>query len=299
VISQDLAKKIRRIQITTNRIVNQVMAGQYQSAFKGRGMEFAEVREYTPGDDIRTIDWNVTARAGRSKKYLELYVKQYVEERELTVLFLNDLSGSQFFGTKNRMKSELAAEICAILAFSAIRSNDRVGSILFSDTVQSFIPPQKGTQHVLRVIRDLLYTRPETRGTNINAVLEYLNRIQKRRAVVFLVSDFLNSGFEKNLKLTSRRHDLVSIVVEDPCEYNLPDAGWLNLYDSETGSAHTVNTSNPSVREAWSREMETMRNNRDLMLKRAGVDTLYVSTAESYEADLYRFLRNRARRMRG
>ena len=297
-ISKDLAKKIRRIQITTNRIINQVMAGQYQSAFKGRGMEFAEVREYTPGDDIRSIDWNVTARVGRVNNSLQLYVKQYVEERELTVLFLNDMSGSQFFGTKNRLKSELAAEISAILAFSAIRNNDRIGSILFSDTVMSFIPPNKGTQHVLRVVRDLLYTHPETRGTNISGVLEYLNRIQKRRAVVFLVSDFLDSGFEKNLKLTARRHDLVAIVVEDPREYQLPDAGWLTLYDLETNRSYNVNTSKPAVRKAWSQEMETARNNRDNMLKRAGVDTLYVSTAKSYESDLYRFLRNRTRRMR-
>jgi len=292
VLTQDLAKKIRRIQITTTRIVNQVMAGQYQSAFRGRGMEFAEVREYTPGDDIRTIDWNVTARFGKP------FVKQFVEERELTVLFLNDLSGSQFFGSVNRLKSELAAEICAVLAFSAIRNNDRVGSVLFSDTIHNFIPPKKGTQHVLRVVRDLLYTRPENRGTDIAGVLDYLNRIQKRRAVVFLVSDFLGSDFEKNLRLAARRHDLVAVVVEDPREYELPDAGWLTLRDPETGRAWTVNTSRKQVRDTWKSEMEKLRADRDRLLKSIGIDTLYVSTAHSYESDLYRFLKNRARRMR-
>lgn len=291
-LTQDLAKKIRRIQITTTRIVNQVMAGQYQSAFRGRGMEFAEVREYMPGDDIRTIDWNVTARFGKP------FVKQFVEERELTVLFLNDLSGSQFFGSCNRLKSELAAEICAVLAFSAIRNNDRVGSILFSDTIHNFIPPKKGTQHVLRVVRDLLYTRPESRGTDINGVLEYLNRIQKRRAVVFLVSDFLGSDYEKNLRLAARRHDLVSIVVEDPREYALPDAGWLTLRDPETGRVFHVNTSRKQVRDTWNTEMQALRNERDRLFKSIGIDTLYVSTAQSYESDLFRFLRNRARRMR-
>lgn len=274
------------------------MAGQYQSAFKGRGMEFAEVREYIPGDDIRTIDWNVTARAGRLSGALQPYVKQYVEERELTVLLVNDMSGSHFFGTQNRLKSELSAEISAILAFSAIRNNDRVGSILFSDEIQSFIPPQKGTQHVLRVIRDLLYTQPDTRGTNIANALEYLNRIQKRRAVVFLVSDFLDTGFEKNLKLAAKRHDLVAIVVEDPREYLLPDAGWLTLNDSETGKVYTINSSNRAVRTKWNETTNTMRQERDRLLQKAGVDVLHVTTERSYESDLYRFLRERTRRMR-
>ena len=297
-ISQDLAKKIKRIQITTNRIVNQVMAGQYQSAFKGRGMEFAEVREYTPGDDIRTIDWNVTARAGRANNCLQPYVKQYVEERELTVIFLNDLSGSQFFGTKNNLKTELAAEICAILAFSAIRNNDRVGSLLFSDTIHSFIPPKKGTQHVLRVVRDLLYSRPGSRGTDINGALEYLNRIQKKRAVVFLVSDFMDENYDKNLKLSARRHDLVAIVIEDPAEHILPDAGWISLHDPETNEKFTLNSSRKDVRDAWNDEVQSRKEKRDRLLKKAGLDTLYISTEKSYESDLYRFIRDRARRMR-
>ncbi|MBN1297016.1 DUF58 domain-containing protein [bacterium] len=291
-LTQDLAKKIRRIQITTHRIVNQVMAGQYQSAFRGRGMEFAEVREYTPGDDIRTIDWNVTARFGKP------FVKQYIEERELTVLFLHDLSGSLHFGTRNRLKSDLAAEVSAVLAFSAIRNNDRVGCILFSDTIRTVIPPKKGAQHVLRVIRDILYTPPETHGTRIADALDYLNRIQKRRAVVFLVSDFFDSDYEKSLRLAARRHDLVAIVVEDPAEYDLPNAGWMTLRDTETNRIHTIDTSNRAVRTAWQNHMDTLRAERDHRLKRIGLDTLVVSTARSYDADLYRFLRNRARRIR-
>ncbi|MBN1879000.1 DUF58 domain-containing protein [bacterium] len=291
-ITSDLAKKIRRIQITTNRIVNQVMAGQYQSAFKGRGMEFSEVREYSPGDDIRIIDWNVTAR------YQRPFVKQFVEERELTVLFLIDISGSQHFGTSRTLKSDLAAELSAILAFSAIRSNDRVGSILFSNRVETYVPPKKGTQHVLRVIRDILYTRPAAATTNISDVLEYLNRVQKRRAVVFLVSDFLDQGFEKNMRLAAKRHDLVALVVEDPAESNLPAAGWMAMRDPETGRELLVNTSRSSVRRAFKERMAGYRSERDRLLKSIGIDTLHVSTARNYESDLYRFLRSRARRMR-
>ncbi len=291
-ITRELAKKIRRIQITTNRIVNQVMAGQYQSAFRGRGMEFTEVREYSPGDDIRTIDWNVTAR------YQKPFVKQYVEERELTVLFLVDVSGSQNFGTTRMLKSELAAELSAVLAFSAIKSNDRVGCILFSDIVESFIPPQKGTQHVLRVIRDILYTRPKASRTDIDSVLDYLNRIQKRRAVVFLVSDFLDTHFAKNLRLTARRHDLVAVVVDDPAELRLPNIGWAMLRNPESNKDYMVNTSKALVREEFQRKIAEQRAERDRLLKSARVDTLYVSTDKSYESDLYFFLRNRAKRIR-
>ncbi len=291
-ITRELAKKIRRIQITTTRIVNQVMSGQYQSAFKGRGIEFAEVREYSPGDDIRIIDWNVTAR------YSKPFVKQYVEERELTVLFAVDVSGSQNFGTVNSLKSELAAEISAILAFSAIRNNDRVGCLLFSNSVQNCIPPKKGAQHVLRVVRDILYTKPAAVQTHIADALDYLNKIQKRRAVVFLVSDFLDNNFEKTLRQTAQKHDLVAIVVEDPAEYDLPDAGWLTLGNPESDEEYLVNTSKPEVRKAFRDKMDTHRNNRDRVLKSAGIDVLYVTTAKSYESDLYRFLRNRARRQR-
>jgi uncharacterized protein (DUF58 family) len=292
VITRELAKKIRRIQITTTRIVNQVMSGQYQSAFKGRGIEFAEVREYSPGDDIRIIDWNVTAR------YQYPFVKQYVEERELTVLFAVDISGSQNFGTARSLKSELAAEISAILAFSAIKNNDRVGCLLFSDVVQNCIPPKKGSQHVLRVVRDILFTRPAATQTRIADALDYLNRIQKRRAVVFLVSDFLDTGFEKVLRQTAQKHDLVAIVIEDPAEYELPDAGWMTLGNPESGEEYIVNTSKPAVRKAFNQTMDVHRRNRDRELKSAGIDTLHVSTVKSYESDLYRFLKNRARRLR-
>lgn len=255
-------------------------------------MEFTEVREYSPGDDVRTIDWNVTAR------YQKPFVKQYVEERELTVLFLVDVSGSQNFGTTRMLKSELAAELSAVLAFSAIRSNDRVGCILFSDVVESFIPPQKGTQHVLRVIRDILYTRPKNSRTNIDGVLDYLNRVQKRRAVVFLVSDFLDTQFDKNLRLTARKHDLVAVVVEDPAEQKLPDVGWMMLRNPESNKEYMVNTSKASVRETFQHAITQQRAERDHLLKSARVDTLFVSTDKSYESNLYFFLRNRAKRVR-
>jgi uncharacterized protein (DUF58 family) len=291
-ISKELRKKIRRIEITTNRLVNDAMAGQYLSAFKGRGMEFAEVREYIPGDDIRTIDWNVTARYSRP------FVKQFVEERELTVLFLIDISGSQGFGTSGQLKSELAAEICAILAFSAIKNNDQVGSILFSDRIESYIPPKKGATHVLRVVRDILIAKPEGRSTRIAAALEFLTRVQKRRSVVFLVSDFLDTGYEKALRIVNRRHDLVAVSIEDPREFEVPASGWFSLNDAETEESICVNFSRPSVREAFQQKVMEESQHRDKILSGSKIDHLKLRTDQPYEAFLYRFLQARARRMR-
>ncbi len=290
-ISRELVRKIKRIQITTNRIVNQAMAGQYQSAFKGRGMEFSEVREYIPGDDIRTIDWNVTARFSKP------YVKRYIEERELTVLFLNDISGSLGFGTISRLKSELSAEICAILAFSAIKNNDRIGSILFSDRIESYIAPQKGVQHVLRVIRDLLVQKPIGRGTSITNAVEYLNRVQKRRAVVFLVSDFLDAGYEKAVRIAARRHDLVAVIVEDPRESEMPSVRWMTFQDAETGEEICVDLSKKAIREQFQNQILAARTARDRFIASAGIDCLKIRTDQPYEADLYRFMKSRARRM--
>jgi uncharacterized protein (DUF58 family) len=225
-IPKEILKKIRRLQIVTNRVVSDVFAGEYLSVFKGRGMEFNEVREYQPGDEERDIDWNVTARMGRP------FVKKFVEERELTVMLLVDASASSRFGTRDRFKSELAAELCAVLAFSAIRNKDRVGLVIFTDRIEKFVPPGKGSRHVLRVIREVLYFRPQGRGTDISLALDYLNRVIRRRSVVFLVSDFLAAGFERALRVSARRHDLVALLVRDPREEELPPAGLVRLEDA-------------------------------------------------------------------
>ena len=290
-ISNELLKKIKRIEITTNRIVNSVVGGQYQSAFKGRGMEFSEVREYAPGDDIRTIDWNVTARFGKP------FVKRYIEERELTVMLLNDISGSQYFGTQNQLKSELAAEISAILAFSAIKNNDQVGSILFSNKIQNYIPPKKGSTHVLRVIRDLLFQKASG-PTSINNALEYFGKVQKKRSVVFLVSDFMDDNYEKNLRIAHQHHDFVAIVIEDPTEYELPFMGWLTLEDAESGRIIHLNLRKKAVRNEILKMMEDKRRQRDNLFRSAGIDVIYVRTNKPYHRDLYRFFKRRAERMR-
>ena len=228
-LEAELLKKVRKIHIRSRRMVDDVMAGEYQSAFRGRGMEFDMVREYQEGDEVRMIDWNVTARFGHP------FVKSYVEERELTVMFLVDISASGKFGTLNQLKKETAAELCAVLAFNAIKKNDRIGLILFSDQIELFLPPQKGRTHVLRVIRELLYFKPVGKRTSINTALEYFNRVIKKRAVAFLVSDFLDSGYFKNLNLTNKKHDVVAIEVFDPREKSLPSLGIINLTDPETG----------------------------------------------------------------
>ena len=236
-IPKEILKKVKRIEITTRGLVNDVFSGEYHSVFKGRGMEFSEVREYQIGDDIRTIDWNVTARMGHP------FVKIFEEERELTVMLIVDVSSSGNFGTHSRMKGEIAIEICALLAFSAIKNNDKVGLIIFTDAIEKFIPPKKGKSHVLRVLRELLYHEPKGRQTDIGKTLEYLNRVTKRRSVVFLVSDFINTGYEKALQIANRRHDIVAITVTDPREMNMPDVGFIRLEDAETGEVVLVDTS--------------------------------------------------------
>ena len=245
-IPKELVKKIRYIQIYTSKAVNDVLAGEYHSVFKGQGMEFDEVRAYQPGDDIRTIDWNVTARTGHP------YVKRYVEEREITVFFLVDLSASGSFGSREKLKNEIAAEFCALLAFSAIKNNDKVGLIVFTDVIELFIPPAKGTSHVLRLIRELLYFDPgkkrERAGTDIALALDYLGRVLHKRGVVFLVSDFLDQDFEKPLGVLARRHDLIGVTVSDPRESALPDVGLLEIQDAETGATVLVDTGSREVR---------------------------------------------------
>jgi uncharacterized protein (DUF58 family) len=290
-IPKEIIKKIRRIQITTNRMVSDVFAGEYLSVFKGRGMEFDEVREYQPGDEVRDIDWNVTARTGRP------FVKKFVEERELTVMLLVDASGSSQFGSRQRFKSELAAELCAVLAFSAIRNKDKVGLIIFTDRIERFVPPAKGSRHVLRVIREVLYFQPRGRATDISLALEYLNKVTRRQTVSFLVSDFKTSGFEKALKIASKRHDLIAVMVSDPREKSLPATGLVSLRDAETGEEILVDTSDKDLRRRF-REGTSKEEEEILKVFRSDdVDCIQVSTDQPYELALLRFFRRRERRI--
>jgi len=291
-IPKELAKKIRYIQISTSKAVNDVLAGEYQSVFKGRGMEFAEVREYLPGDEIRTIDWNVTARMGRP------FVKRFVEERELTILLLVDLSASGAFGSVRQMKNEVAAELSALLAFSAIKNNDKVGLIVFTDCIEMFIPPKKGLSHVLRLIRELLNFKPKQVKTNIREALDYLGRITTKRSVVFLISDFLGSDFEKPMRILGKRHDLIAVSVTDPREVRMPPVGLLAREDAETGELVVIDTGSAAVRkqyEALGRD-RTGRL-RDLFTS-MGVDHIEMFTDRDHARDLVRFFRARERRRR-
>jgi uncharacterized protein (DUF58 family) len=286
----ELFKQVRQIHIRTRRLVNNVFAGEYHSAFKGRGMEFAEVREYCPGDDVRTIDWNVTARTGQP------YVKQFVEERELTVMLLVDLSASGHFGTVQKFKTEITTELCAVLAMSAITNNDKVGLILFTDHIEKFIPPQKGKHHVLRVIREILYFRPQHRGTNIGLALEYLHTINRRHAVCFLVSDFLASGYEKPLRITKQRHDIIPISIVDEREMCLPPLGLIMLQDLETGEHILVDTASASVRRDYQQRRAAAVAQRQQLFRGLGLDTIELRTDEPYIGPLMRFFRQRERR---
>lgn len=291
-IPREVLKQVRRVEIATRGLVNDVFSGEYHSVFKGRGMSFAEVREYQYGDDVRNIDWNVTARAG------DPFVKVFEEERELTVVLLADVSGSGGFGSGGRMKEEVAAEICAVLAFSAIRNNDKVGLILFSDRIEKFVPPRKGRRHVLRVLRELIWTRAEGRGTDVGAALEYLTRVVPRRAVVFAVSDFLAAGYERALAVAARRHDLVAVRVGDRREANLPDVGFVNFEDAESGAQVTVNLSDRRFREAFAADAAAAGEARARLFRRTGVDVVEVSADQPYAGPLMRFFRERARRFR-
>jgi uncharacterized protein (DUF58 family) len=289
-IPREILKQVRRIEISTRGLVNEVFSGEYHSVFKGRGMNFAEVREYQYGDDIRSIDWNVTARSGAP------FVKVFEEERELTVMLLVDVSASGDFGTRERLKGEMAVEICALLAFSAIKNNDKVGLVIFSDRVEKFVPPRKGRRHVLRVLRELLYHEPEGRGTDITAALDYLNHVQKKKAVTFLVSDFQDEGFERALSIAGRRHDVVAIRVSDPRERTLPPVGWMELEDPETGERVMVDTSDVDFRQRFAERVERRRAELDRALRRSKVDVVDVETGRPYVEPLMRFFRERARR---
>ncbi|SPD71967.1 conserved hypothetical protein [uncultured Desulfobacterium sp.] len=289
-IPKELAKKIRYIQIYTSKAVNDSLAGEYGSVFKGRGMEFCEVREYQVGDEIRSIDWNVTARMGHP------YVKLFVEERELTVMFLVDLSASGAFGSTRQMKNEVAAEICALMAFSAIKNNDKVGLIVFTDHVEMFIPPAKGTTHVLRLIRDLLNFTPRQARTDIRAGIEYLGRVINKRSVVFLVSDFLGEGFEKPMRILAKRHDLIAASITDPREIRMPNIGLIQLEDAETGQLIVIDTGSASFRKDYE-ELGAGREGRLRDIFRSmGVDHIDIYTGRDYVFDLVKFFKTRERR---
>ncbi len=291
-VPAEILKKVRRIEIRTRHLVNTVFSGEYHSVFKGQGVVFAEVRDYQMGDDIRTIDWNVTARMGHP------FVKVFDEERELTVMLMVDASASADFGTVDQMKGEIGVEICALLAFSAIQNNDRVGLIIFTDDVEAFIPPKKGKKHVLRVIRELLYFRPSRRGTDIGAALDYLGRVTTRRSVVFLISDFMDSGYEAALRVANRRHDLVTIALKDPREAVLPDVGIVELEDAETGEEILVDTSDSELRTSFARFSRGAVEARDRLFRTIGIDTIDVNTNASYVEPLMRFFKMRARKIR-
>lgn len=290
-IPKEILRKVQQIHIRTRSVVSDVFAGQYHSVFKGQGMEFQEVREYSPGDEIRSIDWNVTARMGHP------FIKKYREERELTVMLLVDVSGSQHFGSGSQFKKDLAAELAAVLAFAAIQNNDRVGLMLFTDEIEHYIPPKKGSAHVLRVIRDVLYFQPKKRGTAIGPALDYLNRVAHRKTVSFVISDFMDDGFEKALSVTARRHDLISIITGDEREFEWPDAGIIEWQDAETGKRFLVDTADRRTRAAL-REQQTARRTSALnKLRSAGVDVIEVNAGKPYQRQLVSFFRKRERRL--
>lgn len=290
-VPREVLRQVKLIELRTRGLVNTLFSGEYQSVFKGQGMEFAEVREYAPGDEYRTIDWNVSARMGHP------YVKKYSEERELTVLFAVDLSGSEQFGTRGRFKGEVAAEIAAVLAMAAIKNNDRVGLLSFTDRIEEFVPPKKGRRHALRLIRDLLAFEPTGRGTDLSVALDYLGRILRHRAIVFLISDFLDTDFEQSLKVLSRRHDLVAVTVSDPRERSLPDVGYLELIDAESDQRIVLDSGNRYVREQFEHLAgeDDMRLRR--MLRRLSVDQIEIQTDRSYVLPLINFFRARERKL--
>jgi uncharacterized protein (DUF58 family) len=287
----ELASKVRYIEITTRKAVTAAFAGDYRSAFKGRGMEFDEMREYQVGDDIRTLDWNVTARTG------QLHTKRFVEERELTVMLVVDLSASGTFGSSGSSKNELAAELCALLAFSAIKNNDRTGLLIFTDRVELFVAPRKGTTHVLRLIREVLAFKPRAAGTKLALALERLAALLKRRAVVFLISDFLDQGYERQMAVAGKRHDLIAVSLADPLETHLPEVGLVELLDPETGERHLLDTSNTRERRAYLEAWAAHASSVERFCMGNGIDHLRIVAGEDYVRPISRFFLTRERRL--
>jgi len=290
-IPPELIKKIRDIQVKTNHLVNHMMAGEYVSAFKGRGMEFSEVREYEPGDDVRLIDWNVTARMGHP------YIKEFREERELTVMLMVDVSSSGEFGSVEKLKNEVAAEIASVLAYSAIKNNDKVGLIVFSDTIEHYISPQKGRAHIWNLIRTILNFVPEGRHTDLNLPLEYLLKVQKRKSVAFLISDFQAERYLRNLRLVRQKHDLIAIAISDPRESELPDVGWVHLEDSETGETLLVDTADRTLTEQLARLKIKEQEERRKQFHANGVDIINIQTDRSLTQPLIQFFKMREKRL--
>jgi len=297
--AKEILKRVRQVEIRTNRLVNDSLAGQYHSVFKGRGMDFDEVREYTPGDEVRAIDWNVTARAGRP------FIKKFTEERELTILLMVDVSASGNFGSGAQSKRQMAAELASVLAFSAIRNSDKVGLVLFSDQIEQYIPPKKGRQHVLRVIREVLFFEPHSRGTDIVRALDFANQVTNRRPILFLVSDFelpnqdqALADLRRAVRLASRRHDVVALHVHDLREAELPDIGQLAIEDAESGELIELNTTDDRVRNRFAKLAQQRMDNLRRALAAEGVDNLNLDTRESYEPALRSFFKNRERRAR-
>lgn len=286
-IPKEVIQKVRRIEIKTKRVVDSILSGEYHSAFKGKGMEFSEVRSYSEGDDIRSIDWNVTARMGAP------YIKKHTEERELSVMLMVDASASGSFGTVNKFKGEIAAELCALLAFSAIKNNDRVGLIIFTSDVELYIPPQKGKNHVLHVIREMLFFKPSKKGTDISQALGFLNRVQTRRAVVFLVSDFFSADYSAALRISARKHDLIAVTINDPRERSFPNVGLIELEDAENGKTVLVDSGSRAFRDMYTKEMSARYQAVQTQLRSTGVDEIHVSTETEYVEPLMRFFKKR------
>lgn len=293
-IPRELLKKVRRIQIQSRHQVNDVFAGQYHSAFKGQGIEFEEVREYVPGDDIRSIDWNVTARSNTA------FVKKFREERELTLMLMVDLSASTLFGSGSQLKKDLAAEVSAVLAFSAIRNNDRVGLILFSNEVEKYIPPEKGVGHVLRVIREILYAQPKQTGTRIIPALDFLNHVCRRKAVCFLLSDFItDEELKRSLSVSARRHDLTAICVSDRRERAWPDVGLVSIQDAETGKRSLIDTGSKTFRQRYLAMHNRRDQERRSLFRQCGVDSISLETGMVWDRELAAFFKRRKKRLRG
>ena len=297
-ITKNILKKVRQIEIHTNRLVNDSLAGSYHSVFKGRGMNFDEVREYVPGDDIRTIDWNVTARTGLP------HIKKFTEEREMTIMLLIDISNSGTFGSGSTTKRELMAELGSVLAFSAVKNNDKVGLVLFTDFVELYIPPKKGRSHILRVIREILFFKPKGKGTDLSIPLQFVNTVCKKRAVTFLLSDFLVQDEQQlialrpKLQVSAKRHDLIAMVVNDPHDRELPDLGWLTLQDAETGEQVEIDSSNPAVRQEYKELAAAQLKRISKIIRSSNIDLLDLLTNEPYLQPLLNFFGQRKRRQR-
>jgi len=288
----EILKKVRKIEIKTKELSKHLFSGEYSSTFKGRGMSFSEVRNYQYGDDIRDIDWNVTARSG------EPHVKVYEEERELTVVFLVDISRSSFFGTVDQYKSDINTEICATLAFSALTNtnNDKVGAILFTDKVEKYIPPKKGRNHILRIIRELIYYEPDEQGTNVGEAIKYLNSVVKKRSIAFVLSDFMDEGYDTVLKIASRKHDLIGVRVYDDLEARLPNVGLVKVEDAETGEQRMIDTSSAQVRERYAAYFDQRSEYFNTSFQKSGASILKINTKEDYAKSLMGFFKNRHRR---